>query len=119
MFSRKPIFGYPFMVFSSIAIGFWAGAWWAHHMFASGMGPLSVAAFALSTMFIAVPTGVKILNWLATMWGGKLKFTTLMPVPAIGLLRCSPSAILSGVTRGGTVRRSADRHVLHRRPSTT
>jgi cytochrome c oxidase subunit 1 len=57
-FSRKPIFGYSFMVFSGIAIGFMGWGVWAHHMFASGIGPISVAAFAMSTMFIAVPTGV-------------------------------------------------------------
>src|SRR5918993_2514933 len=70
VFSRKPIFGYPFMVFSGIAIGFMGWGVWAHHMFSSGMGPISVAAFSLSTMFIAVPTGVKIFNWVATLWGG-------------------------------------------------
>jgi cytochrome c oxidase subunit I len=97
VFSRKPIFGYPFMVFSGIAIGFMGWGVWAHHMFASGMGPLSVAAFALSTMFIAVPTGVKILNWLATMWGGKLRFTTPM-LFAIGLVTMFTIGGLSGVT---------------------
>src|SRR3954449_1244056 len=61
-FSRKPIFGYPFMVISGIAIGFMGWGVWAHHMFASGIGPFAVAAFSVSTMFIAVPTGVKILN---------------------------------------------------------
>src|SRR5262245_18375013 len=95
--SRKPIFGYPFMVFSGIAIGFMGWGVWAHHMFASGMGPLSVAAFAMSTMFIAVPTGVKILNWLATMWGGKLWFTTPM-LFAIGLVTMFTIGGLSGVT---------------------
>jgi cytochrome c oxidase subunit 1 len=70
---------------------------WAHHMFASGMGPLSVAAFAMSTMFIAVPTGVKILNWLATMWGGKLSFTTPM-LFAVGLVTMFTIGGLSGVT---------------------
>ena len=97
VFSRKPIFGYPFMVFSGIAIGFMGWGVWAHHMFASGMGPLSVAAFSLSTMFIAVPTGVKILNWLATMWGGKLTFTTPM-LFAIGLVTMFTIGGLSGVT---------------------
>ncbi len=77
-FSRKPIFGYPFMVFSGIAIGFMGWGVWAHHMFVSGIGPLSVAAFTVATMFIAVPTGVKILNWLATMWGGKIIVNTAM-----------------------------------------
>jgi cytochrome c oxidase subunit 1 len=97
VFSRKPIFGYPFMVFSGIAIGFMGWGVWAHHMFSSGMGPLSVAAFALSTMFIAVPTGVKILNWMATMWGGKLRFTTPM-LFAIGLVTMFTIGGLSGVT---------------------
>ncbi|HEX6423392.1 MAG TPA: cytochrome c oxidase subunit I [Acidimicrobiales bacterium] len=97
VFSRKPIFGYPFMVFSGIAIGFMGWGVWAHHMFASGMGPLSVAAFALSTMFIAVPTGVKILNWMATMWGGRLRFTTPM-LFAIGLVTMFTIGGLSGVT---------------------
>ncbi|HEX6165866.1 MAG TPA: cytochrome c oxidase subunit I [Acidimicrobiales bacterium] len=97
VFSRKPIFGYPFMVFSGIAIGFMGWGVWAHHMFASGMGPLSVAAFALSTMFIAVPTGVKILNWMATMWGGKLSFTTPM-LFAVGLVTMFTIGGLSGVT---------------------
>jgi cytochrome c oxidase subunit I len=97
VFSRKPIFGYPFMVFSGIAIGFMGWGVWAHHMFASGLGPISVAAFSLSTMFIAVPTGVKILNWLATMWGGKLRFTTPM-LFAIGLITMFTIGGLSGVT---------------------
>lgn len=97
VFSRKPIFGYPFMVFSGIAIGFMGWGVWAHHMFASGIGPISVAAFSLSTMFIAVPTGVKILNWLATMWGGKLHFTTPM-LFAVGLVAMFTIGGLSGVT---------------------
>jgi cytochrome c oxidase subunit 1 len=96
-FSRKPIFGYPFMVASGIAIGFMGWGVWAHHMFVSGLGPISVAAFALSTMFIAVPTGVKILNWMATMWGGKLQFTTAM-LYAIALVGMFTIGGLSGVT---------------------
>jgi cytochrome c oxidase subunit 1 len=97
VFSRKPIYGYPFMVFSGIAIGFMGWGVWAHHMFASGLGPISVAAFSLSTMFIAVPTGVKILNWLATMWHGSLKFTTSM-LFAVGLVAMFTIGGLSGVT---------------------
>jgi cytochrome c oxidase subunit I len=97
VFSRKPIFGYPFMVFSGIAIGFMGWGVWAHHMFASGMGPISVMAFSLSTMFIAVPTGVKILNWMATMWGGRLRFTTAM-LFAIGTVTMFTIGGLSGVT---------------------
>jgi len=97
VFSRKPIFGYPFMVFSGIAIGFMGWGVWAHHMFASGIGPISVAAFSVSTMFIAVPTGVKILNWLATMWGGKLTFSAPM-MYSIGLVTMFTIGGLSGVT---------------------
>jgi len=97
VFSRKPIFGYEFMVFSGVAIGFMGWGVWAHHMFASGLGPLSVAAFAVSTMFIAVPTGVKILNWLATMWGGRLTFTTPM-LFSIGLVTMFTIGGLSGVS---------------------
>ena len=96
-FSRKPIFGYPFMVFSGIAIGFMGWGVWAHHMFVSGIGPISVAAFSLSTMFIAVPTGVKILNWLATMWGGKIRFNTAM-LFATGVVSMFTIGGLSGVT---------------------
>jgi cytochrome c oxidase subunit 1 len=97
VFARKPIFGYPFMVFSGIAIGFMGWGVWAHHMFASGIGPISVAAFSISTMFIAVPTGVKILNWLATMWGGKLTFSAPM-LYSIGLVTMFTIGGLSGVT---------------------
>ena len=96
-FSRKPLFGYPFMVFSGIAIGFMGWGVWAHHMFTSGMGPISVAAFSLSTMFIAVPTGVKILNWMATMWGGKIQFTTAM-LFSVGAVAMFTIGGLSGVT---------------------
>jgi cytochrome c oxidase subunit 1 len=97
VFSRKPIFGYPFMVISGIAIGFMGWGVWAHHMFASGIGPFSVAAFSVSTMFIAVPTGVKILNWIATMYGGKLQFSTAMKF-AVGLVAMFTIGGLSGVT---------------------
>jgi cytochrome c oxidase subunit 1 len=96
-FSRKPIFGYSFMVFSGIAIGFMGWGVWAHHMFASGIGPISVAAFSMSTMFIAVPTGVKILNWMATMWGGRLRFTTPM-LFSVALVAMFTIGGLSGVT---------------------
>jgi len=96
-FARKPIFGYPFMVGSGIAIGFMGWGVWAHHMFASGMGQMSVLAFSLSTMFIAVPTGVKILNWLATLYGGRLRFTTAM-LFACGLVGMFTIGGLSGVS---------------------
>ncbi len=96
-FSRKPIFGYPFMVFSGITIGFLGWGVWAHHMFTSGIGPVAVAAFSVSTMFIAVPTGVKILNWLATMWGGRIRFSTPM-LYATAVIAMFTIGGLSGVT---------------------
>jgi cytochrome c oxidase subunit 1 len=97
VFSRKPIFGYPFIVFSGVAIGFMGWGVWAHHMFVAGIGPISVTTFSLTTMFIAVPTGVKILNWTATMWGGKLRFTSPM-LFSIGLVLMFTIGGLSGVT---------------------
>ena len=97
VFARKPIFGYHFMVFSGIAIGFVGWGVWAHHMFVSGIGPVAVTAFSMSTMIIAVPTGVKILNWLATLWGGKLKFTTPM-LYATSVVAMFTIGGLSGVT---------------------
>ena len=95
-FARKPIFGYPFMVASGAVIGFMGWGVWAHHMFTSGIGPLSVSAFSVATMFIAVPTGVKILNWIATLWGGKLLMTTAMWF-SIGLITQFTVGGLSGV----------------------
>ncbi len=97
VFSRKPLFGYKFVVFSGAAIGFLGWGVWAHHMFASGLGPVSVAVFSVATMAIAVPTGVKIVNWTMTMWGGKLRFTTAM-LFAIGLIVEFTIGGLSGVT---------------------
>ncbi len=97
VFSRKPLFGYKFVVFSGAAIGFVGWGVWAHHMFASGLGPVSVAVFSVSTMLIAIPTGVKIVNWTLTMWGGKLRFTTAM-LFAIGLIVEFTIGGLSGVT---------------------
>jgi cytochrome c oxidase subunit 1 len=78
VFSRKPIFGYPVMVAATVAIGFISMSVWAHHMFTVGMGPALNTFFVMSTMAIAVPTGIKIFNWLATMWGGKIEFKTPM-----------------------------------------
>ena len=97
VFAKKPLFGYPFVVFSGAAIGFVGWGVWAHHMFASGIGPVSVAVFAMATMAIAIPTGVKIVNWTLTMWGGKLRFTTAM-LFAIGLVVEFTIGGLSGVT---------------------
>ena len=96
-FSRKPLFGYPFVVFSGAAIGLVGFGVWAHHMFASGLGPVSVAVFSMATMAIAIPTGVKIFNWLLTMWGGKIWYTSAMKF-AIGLVVLFTIGGLSGVT---------------------
>ncbi len=78
VFSRKVIFGYPMVVAASMAIGFLSMTVWAHHMFAVGMGAPLNSAFAASTMLIAVPTGIKIFNWVATMYGGRIRFATPM-----------------------------------------
>ena len=78
VFSRKPIFGYPAMVAASVGIAFVSLGVWAHHMFTVGMTSVGNAFFALSTMIVGIPTGIKIFNWLATMWGGKIRFATPM-----------------------------------------
>jgi cytochrome c oxidase subunit I len=78
VFSRKAIFGYPAMVAASVGIGFVSLSVWAHHMFTIGMGPGGNTFFTLATMIISVPTGIKIFNWLATLWGGKIQFTVAM-----------------------------------------
>jgi len=85
------------MVFSGIAIGFMGWGVWVHHMFATGLGPVAISAFSISTMFIAVPTGVKIFNWIGTMWGGSLKFTTAN-LFAIGFVAMFTIGGLSGVS---------------------
>jgi cytochrome c oxidase subunit 1 len=77
-FSRKPLFGYPIVVFSGVCIGFLGFGVWSHHMFTTGMGAVATAAFSLTTMAIAVPTGVKIFNWIGTLWGGHLQMRTPM-----------------------------------------
>ena len=78
VFSRKAMFGYPVMVAATVAIGFISMSVWAHHMFTVGMSSGGNLFFVLSTMAIAVPTGIKIFNWLATMWGGKIYFKAPM-----------------------------------------
>jgi cytochrome c oxidase subunit I len=78
VFSRKPIFGYEFLAGSTVAIGFLSFGVWVHHMFATGLGFPLYYVFAIGSMLIAIPTGVKIFNWIATMWGGALRFTTSM-----------------------------------------
>ena len=77
-FSRKPLFGYHFVIFSGIVIGFMGWGVWSHHMFTVGLGNIANSVFAITTMLIAIPTGVKIFNWLGTMWGGSIRFSTPM-----------------------------------------
>lgn len=93
-FSRKRLFGYASMVFATVLIGFLGFMVWAHHMFTTGMGPIANAIFAVATMAIAVPTGIKIFNWLFTMWGGSVKFT----VPMLYAVAFIPSFTMGGVT---------------------
>lgn len=99
VFSRKPIFGYAFIAYSSVAIGFLGFTVWAHHMFAVGMGPIANAAFSATSMLIAVPTGVKIFNWIATLWGGSLHFTTSLKF-AVGFIFLFIIGGISGVMLG-------------------
>ncbi|MDO6528290.1 cbb3-type cytochrome c oxidase subunit I, partial [Motilimonas sp. 1_MG-2023] len=71
-FSKKRLFGYSAMVFATFLIAFLGFMVWAHHMFTVGLGPVANSIFAVATMAIAVPTGIKIFNWLFTMWGGSI-----------------------------------------------
>lgn len=96
VFSRKPIFGYEFVAASTVAIAILSFGVWAHHMFATGLGTAFNAFFAITSMLIAVPTGVKVFNWTATMWGGSLRFTTAL-LFAIGFLINFTIGGLSGV----------------------
>jgi len=96
VFSRKPLFGYTAMVFSGAFIAFLGFGVWSHHMFATGMGPIADSFFAISTMLIAVPTGVKIFNWLGTIWGGSLQFKTPLYF-ALGMVAMFIIGGLSGV----------------------
>lgn len=93
-FSRKRLFGYSSMVFATVLIGFLGFMVWAHHMFTTGLGNVANAIFAIATMAIAVPTGIKIFNWLLTLWGGSIKIT----VPMLYALGFIPSFVIGGVT---------------------
>ena len=95
--SRKPIFGYPFVAASTVAIAILSFGVWAHHMFVVGLGHTADAAFAAASMLIAIPTGVKIFNWIATMWGGSIRFTTAMLFCTAFLLQFVIGG-LSGIT---------------------
>ncbi|MFC2950229.1 cytochrome c oxidase subunit I [Virgibacillus sediminis] len=93
-FSKKRLFGYTAMVFATILIAFLGFMVWAHHMFTVGLGPTANAIFAIATMAIAVPTGIKIFNWLATMWGGSITINSAM----LWTLAFIPSFTIGGMT---------------------
>ncbi len=95
-FSRKPLFGYAIVVYSGLLIAILGWGVWAHHMFQVGLGPIADSVFAATTMMIAIPTGVKIFNWIATMWGGKIRFTTPM-LFSVGFIAMFIIGGLSGV----------------------
>jgi len=97
VFSRKPLFGYPFVVFSGVAIGFMSWGVWAHHMYTVGLGSIANSAFGISTILIAVPTGVKIFNWMGTLWGGSISFNTPLMF-CLGFITMFTIGGLTGVT---------------------
>src|ERR671924_735582 len=93
-FSRKPIFGYRSMVYAMIGIGFLSWIVWGHHMFQSGMNPALGMAFTVTTMVIAVPSGIKTFNWLGTLWGGSIRFT----VPMLNALAFVSMFVIGGLS---------------------
>ena len=95
-FSRKPLFGYPVVVLSGVIIGFMGWGVWSHHMFTVGLGSVANAAFAVSTMAIAIPTGVKIFNWMATLWQGSIHLSAAL-LFAVGFIAMFIIGGLSGV----------------------
>ncbi len=101
-FSRKPIFGYAFIAYSSVAIGFLGFPVWAHHMFATGMGPLINALFSAGSFLIGVPTGVKIFNWIATLYLGNIRMRTPLYF-SVGFVAMFIIGGISGVTLGSPV----------------
>jgi len=96
-FARKPLFGYPVVVYSGVLIGLMSWGVWSHHMFAVGLGPIADSVFAATTMLIAVPTGVKIFNWIATLWDGDIRGTTALHF-AVGFIAMFIIGGLSGVS---------------------
>ena len=95
-FSKKPLFGYPVVVLSGLIIGFMGWMVWSHHMFTVGLGPVANSVFTVTTMAIAIPTGVKIFNWLGTMWKGSLTFNTPM-LFALGFIVVFTIGGISGI----------------------
>ena len=95
-FARKPIFGYSAIVFAGLSIAILGFAVWSHHMFTTGLGPVPSIVFSASTMAIGVPTGIKIFNWIATLWGGSIRFTTAA-LFSIGFLALFTIGGISGV----------------------
>jgi cytochrome c oxidase subunit 1 len=98
-FARKPIFGYRAMVFAIFAIGLLGFFVWGHHMFISGMSPYSAIAFSVLTLSIGVPSAVKTFNWLGTLWGGRIRFTTPM-LFALGFVSLFVAGGISGLILG-------------------
>ena len=96
-FARKPLFGYTVVVYSGVLIGFMGWGVWSHHMFSVGLGPIADSVFSATTMLIAVPTGVKIFNWIATLWGGDIRGTTALHF-AVGFIAMFIIGGLSGVS---------------------
>lgn len=93
-FAKKRLFGYHSMVFATLLIGFLSFMVWVHHMFTVGLGPVANGIFAVATIAIAVPTGIKIFNWLFTMWGGQLRFNSV----SLWAYLFIPSFVMGGVT---------------------
>ena len=94
VFARKRLFGYSAMVFATSLIGFLGFMVWVHHMFTTGLGPVANALFAVATMLIAIPTGIKVFNWLFTLWGGKITFNTA----SLFAIAFVPTFVMGGVT---------------------
>uniref|UniRef100_UPI00398996A0 cytochrome c oxidase subunit I n=1 Tax=Edaphovirga cremea TaxID=2267246 RepID=UPI00398996A0 len=100
-FARKPVFGYRAMVFAIFAIGLLGFFVWGHHMFISGMSPYSAMTFSILTLSIGVPSAVKTFNWLGTLWGARIRFTTAM-LFAIGFVSLFVAGGITGLVLGQT-----------------
>lgn len=100
-FARKPIFGYKAMVYAVLSIGLLGFFVWGHHMFVSGLSPMSALVFSMLTLTIGVPSAVKTFNWLGTLWGGKIRFTTAA-LYALGFVSLFVSGGITGIFLGQT-----------------